>query len=86
MRKIGIAGLLVFAATMASAKDITLNEKEQLNIAQICEIAARSPNVSLEITANIAGWCVQWAKRVNEQQQQSQPLSQPQPLPAEKSK
>jgi len=61
--------VLVLATNGASAsgKEISIGEKEQVTIAQICEIAARSPSIGLEVTAGVASWCVQWGKRVNEQ-------------------
>lgn len=58
--------LVICSVGAAAAKELSINERDQTAIGQICELAARAPNVPLEVVAGIASWCVQWGKRVNE--------------------
>jgi hypothetical protein len=72
--------LLLVTTTVAAAKELTVNEQEQINIQAICDVASTNPNVSRDIRASIAAFCVQWAKQTapdkDQQQSQTQPLPQ----------
>lgn len=60
-----VGGLLVYSSA-TFAKDIPLEEKDQIIVGKICELAAKSPAVPIETTAQIAAWCVQWLQRMKE--------------------
>lgn len=48
----------------ASAKEFSVSDQDQINVAAICEIAARASTIQLDAIAQIATWCSQWKQRV----------------------
>lgn len=62
MRLLVIAALLF--ATSAFAKDINVNDQEQIALQTICDVASVSTNVGRDVRAQIANFCVAWEKRV----------------------
>ena len=59
-----ILAILLLSTVAASAADMTINDVDQSNIAQICTMAARNPNVDIQVTASVASWCVNWNSRM----------------------
>lgn len=52
--------MLLLAWTLAHARDMVVNDKQQAAIYAICEKAARSPAASLEEIVSIAQFCLNW--------------------------
>lgn len=46
--------------------DLPVTPQDQMVIQQICDIAAMSPNITRQVRSGIAGWCVQWETRVQD--------------------
>lgn len=61
-----LIALFLLIASPVTAKDMLVSDGEQTDIAKICEVAARAPNITLELTAMIANWCVIWEKKRKE--------------------
>ena len=59
-----IALATMLALSAANAKEFTVNDNDQAVIAEVCAMAARSPAQTIEISANVANWCVAWGQRV----------------------
>lgn len=55
---------MIYIGNLSQAKDFSVTDEDQKNIAVICAIAARSPANAIEGVASIANWCVQWNARV----------------------
>lgn len=64
-----IAGMTWLALVLACwGKEFTITDQDQANILFICDNAAKSVVVSRQERANIATFCVQWEKRMQEAQ------------------
>ena len=64
--------LLALTAT-AAAKELTVNDQEQNAIQQICDVASTNQNVTRDVRAGIAQFCVVWAKKIGEPPTQIDP-------------
>ena len=65
MRSIIIAlAALLALALLANAKEFTVNDNDQAVIVEVCAMAARSPAQTIEVSANVANWCVAWGQRI----------------------
>ena len=58
--------ILLLLISAASAKDLNITDQEQTAIQQICDIASTNPNISRDIRANVAQFCVVWQKKMTE--------------------
>jgi len=74
-RIIKIAALLFVTSALAGTFSVT--DEDQSNIASICAIAARSPNIDIQINAQVAGWCVNWQNRMKAAAQAPKPEPKP---------
>lgn len=55
---------LALITTPAAAKEFTVTDQDQADIVTVCEAAARSPAIGIEVNAQIANWCVRWKGRM----------------------
>ena len=66
-------------SSAVSAAPFPVTDEDQNNIASICPIAARSPVIDIQLTANIASWCANWDKRMNLPRRQRRISQKPHP-------
>lgn len=74
---IRLALILSFLSSAALAAPFPVTDEDQNNIASICPIAARSPVIDIQLTANIASWCANWDKRMKAAAQAAQVKLEP---------
>lgn len=68
--------IATWQATSAHAAEFPVSDQDQTAISTICEIAARSPAVAIEVNAEVAQYCVGWKRRM-----QAAAAPKPQPAP-----
>ena len=57
---------LILLSSSAFANELSIDDKQQGAIAQICDIAATNPNTTREVRAQLAAWCVAWQQRIQQ--------------------
>lgn len=67
-------------ASPALAAPFSVTDEDQNNIASICAVAARAPNVDIAVNAQVAAWCVNWQGRMKAAVAQPKPAD-PAPEP-----
>ena len=73
--------LTMLLATPALAKDFPVTDQDQAAVLTVCETAARSTALIIEVNAQIAAWCVQWKGKM---QAANAPSAAPQKPEAER--
>ena len=58
--------ILLLLTSIATAKDLAVNDQEQTAIQQICDVASTNQNIPRDTRAGIAQFCVVWAKKIAE--------------------
>ena len=64
--------ILLLLTSIATAKDLSVNDQEQTAIQQICDIASTNQNIARDTRAGIAQFCVVWARKMTEAPSNSQ--------------
>jgi hypothetical protein len=63
--------VILSLASPAAAKEITVNDQDQIVILQVCDTASVNPNVPRDMRAGIVNWCVQWDGRVRKNNEEA---------------
>jgi hypothetical protein len=77
--------ILLLLTSIATAKDLSVNDQEQTAIQQICDVASTNQNIPRDTRAGIAQFCVVWAKKIAEVPGNSK-VDPPPPPPSEPAK
>ena len=77
--------ILLLLTSIATAKDLQVNDQEQTAIQQICDVASTNQNIPRDTRAGIAQFCVVWAKKIAEVPGNSK-VDPPPPPPSEPAK